>query len=374
MTQLRDLVPAMSTIQDAVDTRRETLNALVTPDWLTGLLSERYPGAVVKTVRVGDIVSGASTKAFLDIEYAGGAAGSLPPTSMIVKGGFEDHSARIAFAHHNEMRFYRDIAPGVPMNVPDCYYAGIEPTYSLPIVLIENLNLKGVRFNTTFTPLAYSEVVAGLDSLARYHAATWNSPEFEPGGSLDWTVDTVTGEYGAIHDHFFQPAVWDRFTHKSQFTAVPMIFHDAGRMRAGLQALHDYQQTVGALCLVHGDAHVGNTYLYPDGRVGFLDFQTKRTPWSQDACEFIVGSLDVGTRRLWERDLLREYLRRLESYDVAAPSFEQAWAIHRRQVFYGLFKWLINEQVWQIEAINTANASRYAYACMDHGTFDLLLG
>jgi hypothetical protein len=374
MTELRDLVPSLTTAQDAVDPRRAALNDLVSPVWLSGLLQTRYPGVEVAGVRVGDIVSGASTKAFLDIDYARRGPGAAPPTSLVVKGGFEDHSERIAFTHHNEMRFYRDIAPTISMSVPDCYYAGIEPTRGLPIVLIEDLNLKNVRFNNVFTPLTYGQVVTGLDSLARYHAGTWNTPEFEPGGRLDWTVDSVTGEFGAIHDHFFQPAVWSKFTRKSQFTAVPLIFHDPGRMRTALLRLHEYQQSLGTLCLVHGDAHVGNTYLYADGRVGFLDFQTKRTPWCQDASEFIVGTLDVGSRRLWEKDLLREYLRRLHGWGVDAPSFEEAWSTHRRQIFYGLFKWLINEQVWQIESINTANASRYAYACMDHATLDLLLG
>jgi Ecdysteroid kinase-like family len=374
MTELRDLVPHVSTDRDEPDNRRQLLSGLVTPEWLSGLLAQSSPGAEVIAVRIGDIVSGASTKAFLDVTYApGGNPGNIPD-SLILKGGFEDYSERTAFTHHNEMRFYRDIAPMIALSVPDCYFAGVEPTLQRPVVIIENLNRKNVRFNTIFTPLTYPQVVTGLDSLARFHAQTWNSPELEPGGQLDWVVDTVTGEFGKIHDYFFQPEVWDRFIHKSQFTAVPMIYHDAGRVRAALQSLHYFQQTLGTMCVVHGDCHEGNTYLYPDGVVGFLDFQVKKVPWCQDATEFIVGTLDISTRRRWEADLLREYLRRLRGYGVDAPSFEEAFAAHRRQLFYGLFKWLINEQFWQIEAINTGNTARYAYACMDHGTLDLLLG
>ena len=63
------------------------------------------------------------------------------------------------------------------------------------------------------------------------------------GGQLDWVVDTVTGEFGKIHDYFFQPEVWARFLRMPQVTAVPMIYHDAGRVRAGLQSLHYFQQT-----------------------------------------------------------------------------------------------------------------------------------
>lgn len=171
----------------------------------------------------------------------------------------------------------------VALAVPGCYFAGVEPALQRPVVLIENLNRKNVRSSTIFTPLTYPQVVTGLDSLARFRAQTWDSPELEPGGELDWVVDTVPGEFGKIYDY---------------------------------------------------------CYLYPDGVVGFLDFQVKKMPWCQDAIEFIVGTLDISTRRRWKADLLREYLRRLRGYGVDAPSFDEA----------------------------------FAYACMDHGTLDLLLG
>lgn len=319
MIGLRDRVPHLSTDRDQPDDRRRLLSELVTPPWLSDLLAQSSPGVEITGVKVGDIVSGASTKAFLDITYAPGGNPDNIPGSLVLKGGFEDHSERTAFTHHNEMRFYRDIAPMVPLGVPDCYFAGVEPAFQHPVVVIENLNEKDVRFNTTFTPLSYAQVVSGLDSLARFHAQTWNSSELAPGGRLDWVVDTVTGEFGKIHDYFFQPEVWARLLRKPQFTAVPMIYHDAARVREALQSLHYFQRTLGTLCVVHGDCHEGNTYLYPDGVIGFLDFQVKK-------------------------------------------------------VFYGLFKWLINEQFWQIEAINTCNTTRYAYACMDHNTLDLLLG
>ncbi len=375
MTELRDLVPSLSTARDEADVRREMVRNLATPDWLTQRLAERHPGVRVASVMVGDIVSGASTKAFLDVAYAAdGNPSDELPASMVLKGGFEHFSDRTAFTHRNEMRFYRDVALWVPLSVPDCFYAGVEPTLDKPVVIIENLNLKNVRFNTAFTPLTYKQVVSGLDSLARFHATTWNSPDFEQGGPLDWVVDTVTGDFGTIHEYFFQPDVWGRFVRKSQFMAVPAIYHDAQTIRGALHRLHEFQQTLGAICVVHGDCHAGNTYLNADGDVGFLDFQVKKTPWCQDVSEFIVGTLDVTTRRMWEEDLLRDYLRRLRSYGVDAPDFDEAWAIHKRQIFYGLFKWLINEQFWQIEAINTANTARYAYACMDHRSVELLLG
>ena len=144
----------------------------------------------------------------------------------------------------------------------------------------------------------------------------------------------------------------------SQFMAVPMIFQDSSKVLDGLEALHERQLSLETFSVVHGDAHVGNTYLSQDGAIGFLDFQVKKVPWSHDACEFIVGTLDIPARRMYEADLLREYLRLLRKYGVDAPDFDQAWAAHRRNIFYALFKWLINIDEWQIDAINTANTAR----------------
>jgi hypothetical protein len=375
MTEIRDVVPHLSTSQDAPDDRRRKIQRLVSSEWLTSLLSESTPGVEVQDVELAEIISGASTKAFLTVHYApGGNPNNALPESLVLKGGFEKHTPNVAFQHVNEMRFYRDIVPQVTVRVPKAYYAGVEPKEGHPIVIIENLNLQKVRFNTVFTPLSYPQVVAGLDTLARYHSCTWNSPEFESGGSLDWVVDTVKGPFGEIHDRYSSPAAWDSMAHTSQFMAVSMIFQDSSKVLDGLQALHEWQLSLETFCVVHGDAHVGNTYLSQDGTIGFLDFQVKKVPWSHDACEFIVGTLDIPARRMYEADLLREYLRLLRKYGVDAPDFDQAWAAHRRNIFYALFKWLINIDEWQIDAINTANTARYAAACLDHDTLNLLLG
>jgi hypothetical protein len=62
----------------------------------TALLAQSSPGVQVSAVGIGDIVSGASTKAFLDITYVpGGNPGNLPD-SLVLKGGFEDYSERTA--------------------------------------------------------------------------------------------------------------------------------------------------------------------------------------------------------------------------------------------------------------------------------------
>jgi hypothetical protein len=45
---------------------------------------------------------------------------------------------------------------------------------------------------------------------------------------------------------------------------------------------------------------------------------------------------------------------------------------YRRQTVYGLYYWLVNPVEFQVEVNNCAVASRFAFAAIDHGTFELL--
>jgi len=124
--------------------------------------------------------------------------------------------------------------------------------------------------------------------------------------------------------------------------------------------------------LLHGDEHLGNLYIEPDGRPGFLDWQVKRAPWSQGVSYFMVGGLDSGDRRNWERGLLAHYLDRLAANGVKAPSFEHAWLSYRRDILYGFLVWVVNDSQYQSEIVNVANTVRFGTAMLEHDTLGLL--
>ena len=54
------------------------------------------------------------------------------PESLIVKGGFEEHSNSMGPMYLNEMRFYRDVQPFVAIHSPRCYFAGADPDHISP--------------------------------------------------------------------------------------------------------------------------------------------------------------------------------------------------------------------------------------------------
>jgi aminoglycoside phosphotransferase (APT) family kinase protein len=121
------------------------------------------------------------------------------------------------------------------------------------------------------------------------------------------------------------------------------------------------------------DPHLGNWYLDRDGRPGLLDWQSVRKgPWAHDFNYCVVSSVDMLDRRAWEQDLLRHYLDALRWRSISPPAFEEAWLAYRQQTVYGLYYWLVNPIEFQVEVNNCAVASRFAFAAIDHGTFDLL--
>src|SRR3546814_12901831 len=97
----------------------------------------------------------------------------------------------------------------------------------------------------------------------------------------------------------------------------------------------------GPVTLLHGDAHVGNTYVLPDGSVGFLDWQVvRRGCWSQDVGYFLVGALTQDDRREHERALLQIYADALEVPIATCPSPDALWLHYRASAAYGLAFWL----------------------------------
>jgi hypothetical protein len=333
--------------------------------WFRDVLSKHHPQVEVTAVRLEEDLTGTSSKLFYAVDYAPGSADDLP-RQLLVKGGFADHSDAFLAMHRTEMLFYRDVAPGAAFDTPRCFAAIEDAASGRCAVLLEDLRQRPVRWLDPLDPLGWRDVTAFVDALAALAAQHWESPAFGPGGQLAWVIDSYSADAKAYIDHYLEPARWAEFMRRPRCAALPRRLRDRGRM---VQALEDLalRLTVQPLTLSHGDTHLGNLYVNADGTPGFLDAQPRRAPWVKDLAYHIVSALDVEDRRAWERPLLARYLRRLAQHGVSdAPSFEEAWADFRAELDYGLFIFMINESHFQREEVNTAYASRFAAAILDH--------
>jgi Phosphotransferase enzyme family len=207
---------------------------------------------------------------------------------------------------------------------------------------------------------------AGLDALAALHGQSWGDDRPRRLGVEPLLSDATEP---ILRD--FLVALPERFAAPRGF-AAPVVLHQPDRLRAAYAAYRAEVQR-GAVCLVHGDAHIGNAYVEPDGRVGFVDWQTVAVgPWVHDVNYFLVSALDVPDRRAHERDLLGHYLKALATFGVSIPGLDEAWSAYRRATVHGFLGWLCNLDVWQPAEVNTATYARFGMAMIDHDTYAAL--
>jgi hypothetical protein len=322
----------------------------VTAEWLTAALRQRAPGVTVKGAEVVDTIFTTCSKIRLRLDRDEAAVAAGIPELIIVKGGFQEHARTLGHMHLREVRGYRDVFPENPLNHPACYFADYQDDPQQGIVIMEDLVAKGVEWCHATRPQSFEQVALRLTHLAAYHARTWDSPAIAPGGKWADLVD---------------------FTRAPRGVATSVRFHDRDWMIAAWRRTIAYGQTL-PYCVLHGDMHLGNLYIDPDGTPGFLDTLASRGPGMLEVSYHISASVDLADRAKWEGALVQHYLNELARNGATPPSFDEAMRQYGLFLIYGLFIWMTTESAYQPEAVNTANAARVSQAMLDHDALGLL--
>jgi hypothetical protein len=287
-----------------------TLSEL-SPEWLSGALASRSPGVRVKSFAFLERHSGTTSRARIALHYADrGSAPSMPDT-LFVKITPAPPAQRLFVAvtgiGRNEVRFYRDVRPDLPVRAPEVFAAQCGAGGRLFAILLEDLAAAGARFSSVGDRASLDDARGVVVELAALHAAFWESTRF--GDDLAWLP---------CYESRQRDMPWERFvTGQMLGVAVrrfegelPQELSKLGdlciRRRDGLESLW----ARGARTLVHGDCHLGNLYFTARG-VGFLDWQIcARAPGVRDVSYFLCNSLPSQLRVEHERDLAPA-LRRL---------------------------------------------------------------
>lgn len=324
----------------------------VTASWLSAALE-----VGVASVDVVEVIGGTATKMRLALEYAGP---SDLPSTMVLKGGLgiENVGAIVGLTGYaREVEFFRDVAPSLDINIPGSYFGAVDPDTGQALVLLEDLNARGVTFGRATAPISVETVASALDDMARYHALWWESPRLDP-------LARFPGVLEPIILYLLGPENWDACMARPRADAVVGELRDRERVHAAVVAMWERNKEA-ARCFIHGDPHLGNMYFERDGSPGFLDWQGAMCgTWAHDVTYFVIGSLEIEDRRNHERELLTHYLERLAAYGAPAPGFDEAWLAYRRNVMHG-FMWVVNPEALQPEDVNTVCATRFATAAID---------
>jgi hypothetical protein len=339
-------------------------------DWLTAALRNTAPDMEVRDFEIAGMKRSTCTKIWLklDLNNAGHAAGL--PQSVVLKGGFEPHSRDMHYMHEKEVQAYRDVFPVLELHVPACYFADFDAERKQGIVIMEDLVARGVTFCDPLKPQPHDMVARRIRALARFHAQSWDSPGFHPGGKWNW-VDDLLQNQGRYFNTYLEPEVWQRFVASPRGAAASVTFHDPKWMSDALDHMATFGKNLPH-CVIHGDTHPGNLYVEQDGTPGFFDSLSHRAPPMVEVTYHLVCALDTADRRRWEGSLIQLYLDELATCGVCGLNFDDA--LHQFGVFlaYAYCIFLINESVYQSEAINTAYTARISAAMIDHRTKELL--
>jgi hypothetical protein len=246
----------------------------------------------------------------------------LPPT-IVAKLPATDVALRrtSAGAYVGEVRFYRDIAPTVKIDVPECYYAA-NADDGIYTLLLEDLAPRepGDQIEGC-TP---RQAQAAAVNLAGLHGPRWCDPNLL---DLDG-IHLPTPDLGAMLDQSL-PAATDTFLatfgtalNPRDIEVIEAFVPVASRWWLGRP------ERFG---LLHMDYRLDNLMFEPGGSgVTAVDWQGLSVGLPGRDLAFLVGTgLDLEDRRSSERQIVEAYHQRLGSYGVDGYSIEDCWDDYR---------------------------------------------
>jgi len=340
----------------------------VSPQWMTRVISRDCPNAQVAGVELLMRDDGTNRRAKFGLSYAAGSG----PGVVFLKA----HSAHHRLVHlrngnlFNEARLFSS-GIELPLDHPRVYFAKIDRLRLDFLLVMEDLTQRGADPRDATRPMSVEQVRQGLCALARLHSRFWGMDGVSH-KKLAWvkTWKATPGWQVGL-----KKCVPRGLQRGAEQLPAEVLRYDGERIVAL------WSQYVDALSrsdvtLLHGDAHIGNTYVLPDNQVGFLDWQVVRKGhWSQDVGYFLAGALTEDDRRVAERELLDQYRDALELPEAIRPSRDEIWLGYRASQAYGLAIWLstLGTDGYQSQEISLALAQRYASAFTELETEKALL-
>jgi len=270
--------------------------------WLTEAL--RHAGVLAPSASVARVESApvaqagfASQVVRLQVSYdpPGAAAATfvakLPAANPQIRGLMAGQGA-----YEREARFYADVAPRVPLRLPECIVQA--PATGGPLLLLEDL--APAKRGDQLAGFEAAEAATVLEHLARFHAATRekageaDAAKLDPFPRFDQGLD-VAGLYRAAWEPF-RENFGDRLPAWLLRHGAP--FADRIDELRGRLAKHPRS-------LVHGDLRLENLYFGPPPpglEVAILDWQSV----TRGRGTFDVAYLLAGNLRNYTRDLVTE--------------------------------------------------------------------
>jgi hypothetical protein len=309
----------------------------ISDHWLTAVLCGGVPEAQIVGHDLDEPDDGSSNRRRIFIRYnAAGQAAGLPGT-VFCKGSQALGNRLllgIARANEGEVNFYNVVRGLLNINAPVSYFAKFNPDSQNSIVILNDLG-SDTLFCTHDTPMTKERAMGQMQLLAKLHGRFLEAPE------LDSTLQ-VFDTWGTLFGRLNTP-VWAETCSRGFRLAEDVI---PARLFARENEI--WPKTLLSVeldaarpwTLNHGDTHLRNWSVGPDGEMGLNDWQALcRGHWSRDVIYAIATSLTVADRRAWQEDLLRFYNDELQRISGRSLPFADLLLQVRQQLLTVLTYW-----------------------------------
>ncbi|TNF86024.1 MAG: DUF1679 domain-containing protein [Gammaproteobacteria bacterium] len=340
----------------------------VTDGWLSEVLGVAVTGH--RRERIGEGVGLLGDIFRLALDLADGDAAG--PASVVVKlpSSHEENRAQgVALGMFAaEVKFYNELAPGVPAGMPGIHFAAIEENGADFVIVMEDLS--ALEMVDQSAGMNLEQATAAVEVLAGVHASFWNDVD-RP--ELEW-IPTMTGPRIEFVDQMM-----------TQILPVFAEHFSADLPEGGLalyeQFVGNYLKIMKVICarspwtIAHQDYRIENLLFGPpgSGRVVVLDWQgLGRGVGAYDLAYVLGGSMSSELRRSHERSLVSAYHRALQKAGVEGYDLDAVWEDYAHaQLMGGLAVSIVtggsmdlsNERARQLIA---TMARRHVQAALDH--------
>lgn len=335
----------------------------LTTDWLSAALGRPVTGVDITPVGTGQMCDSMR----LTLAYGPEVADDAPPT-VIAKLPAADETSRATALqlrnYENEVRFYQQLAPGLPIRTPHIHYADIDVTTASFVLLMEDM--APARQGDQLAGCSVDEARVAVSQLIGLHAPRWDDPTL---ADIEWLHrDPATGKQMLAA---LIPLAWSQFTERYTDRVEDHV-RVAGDALIGALGNYLYADTT-PWTIVHSDYRLDNLLFGPgpDGpTVTVVDWQTvTHGPALNDVAYFIGAGLLADDRSAVEESLVREYYGGLLAAGITGYDWDRCWRDYRRGTWTGLIMAMVAsmlvERTERGDAMFLTMASRHARQALD---------
>ena len=347
--------------------------AEVTPAWLTEVLRGAGHDVTVTEVDTEPVGTGqmAHNERFT-LRYDGDA-GDAPATLVgkFPSPNAESRAAGASGGYRNEVGFYTDLAEGLAIRTPRCWFGAVNDDGSEFTLMLEDL--APAKQGDQLGGCSPDELVAAARNLAGLHAPRWGDPTLR---EIDW-MQAHSAEVTVMLVQLFTPMFVERYADRLAPENVRVLETFGERVERWIDREPE------RFTVMHGDYRLDNLMFHipAEGHsepVAAVDWQTVSIACGGRDLAYLLGnSVEPTERREAEADVRAAYHDRLVELGVSDCSLDDVVTDERLGAFQGPFITMLGAiavgRTDRGDDMFVAMAERSAVQILDLDALDLLV-